>query len=186
MEENQKENIKTNSKTDSLLKLVSALLVISCTMTVVILYKLNETNDNLNRLAYIIDNETESYQYKDTIDVFYEEKENGEEMLPVYEEYSSNKVDKETTDNQTGTTSKQDNSITTTEKITDKNQDNSVTNNSIKRAYVINVNSSKIHYSTCTFVKRMKEENKEEIQLTKDELNNYLNNGYTFCSTCGG
>ena len=22
--------------------------------------------------------------------------------------------------------------------------------------------------------------------LSKDELNNYLNNGYTFCSTCGG
>ena len=52
--------------------------------------------------------------------------------------------------------------------------------------YVINVNSNKIHYSSCTFVTRMKEENKKEIKLSKDELNNYLNNGYTFCSTCGG
>ena len=185
MEENQK-NIKTNSKTETLLKLVSVLLVIFCTIMVVLFLKINELNNNLNRLSYIIDNETESYQYKDTIDVFYEETENGEEMLPVYDEYNNNKNEESTINTQTESTSKKDTLITTTENTTIKNNEVQTPDNSVKRNYVINVNSNKIHYSSCTFVGRMKEENKEEIQLTKDELNNYLNNGYTFCSTCGG
>lgn len=185
MDENKKDNIKTNSKTESLLKLVSGLLIISCAITVALLFKINEMNDNINRLSYIMDNETESYQHKDTIDVFYEETENGEEMLPVYDEYHSNKND-DTTNKQTETTSKKDNSIIITENNTNKNDETQSADNSIKRNYVINTNSNKIHYSSCTFVGRMKEENKKEIELSKDELNNYLNNGYTFCSTCGG
>lgn len=187
MEEKQKNDIETNSKTESLLKLVAGLLVISCTITVVLLFKINEMNNNLNRLSYIMDNETESYQYKDTIDVFYEETENGEEMLPVYDEYNSNKNEDVTDNNkQTETTSKKDNSEITTENNYNNNDETSSTDNSVKRNYVINVNSNKIHFSSCTFVGRMKEENKKEIELSKNELNNYLNNGYTFCSTCGG
>lgn len=185
MDENKKDNIKTNSKTESLLKLVSGLLIISCAITVALLFKINEMNDNINRLSYIMDNETESYQYKDTIDVFYEETENAEEMLPGYKEFNSNTND-DTTTKQTETTSKKDNSIIITENNTNKNDETQSADNSIKRNYVINTNSNKIHYSSCTFVGRMKEENKKEIELSKDELNNYLNNGYTFCSTCGG
>ncbi|MBQ4572612.1 MAG: hypothetical protein IJA80_04985 [Clostridia bacterium] len=185
MEEKQKDN-KINSKTESLLKLVSGLLIISCAITVALLFKINEINDNLNRLSYIIDNETESYQYKDTIDVFYEETENGEEMLPGNEELNSNKNEDVTDNKQIETTSKKDNSIATTENNTNKNEETQSADNSTKRDYVININSNKIHYSSCTFVGRMKEENKKEIKLSKNELNNYLNNGYTFCSTCGG
>lgn len=183
MDENQKKN-KTNSKTETLLKLVSGLLVISCAITVVLLFKINEMNNNLNRLSYIMENETESYQYKDTIDVFYEETENGEEMLPGYDEYNNNKNEETTVDKET--TSKKDTSIAATENITIKDEETQSPDNSSKRNYVINVNSKKIHYSSCTFVGRMKEENKKEIELSKNELNDYLNNGYTFCSTCGG
>lgn len=186
MEENIKDNIITNSKTESLLKLVSGLLVISCTITVILLFKINEMNNSLNRLSYIMDNETESYQYKDTIDVFYEETENGEEKLPIYDEYHSNKNENITDNKITENTSKKDNSVATTENNTNKNEETQSSNISTKRNYVINTNSNKIHYSSCSFVARMKEENKKEIELSKDELNNYLNNGYTFCSTCGG
>ena len=185
MEENQKNN-KTNSKIELLLKLVAGLLVISCTITVVLLFKINEMNNNLNRLSYIMENETESYQYKDTIDVFYEETENGEEMLPSYEEFNCATSQTITTEKYTETTSHKNNSVDTSENISHKQEENSSTDNSVKRNYVINVNSNKIHYSSCTFVGRMKEENKKEIELSKNELNNYLNNGYTFCSTCGG
>ncbi|MBR2953588.1 MAG: hypothetical protein IKC45_04295 [Clostridia bacterium] len=184
MEEKQKNNI-INSKTESLLKLVSGLLIISCAITVALLFKINEMNDNINRLTYIMNNETESYQHKDTIDVFYDETENGEEMLPVYDEYHGNKSD-DTTNKQTETTSKIDNSIIITENKTNKNEETQSSNISTKKNYVINTNSNKIHYSSCSFVARMKEENKKEIELSKDELNNYLNNGYTFCRTCGG
>ena len=162
MEENQNQNNKANSKTESLLKLVSVLLVISCTITVVLLFKINEMNNNLNRLSYIMENETESYQYKDTIDVFYEDEENGEEMLPVYDEYTSKNNEGLTDNNKPETTSKKDNSTTSEKHSTNNNNDTTIKDNSVIRDYVINVNSSKIHYSSCTFVSRMKEENKQK------------------------
>ena len=52
--------------------------------------------------------------------------------------------------------------------------------------FVINISSKKIHYADCSFVSRMNEDNRQSIQLTKDELNDYINNGYTLCSSCGG
>ena len=58
------------------------------------------------------------------------------------------------------------------------------TNN--KQKYVINTSSKKIHLPECSFVGRTKEENKKTVELTKDELNNYLQNGHEFCKTCGG
>ena len=186
MEENKNDNIKTNSKTELLLKLVSGLLVVSCSITVVLLFKINEMNNNLNRLSYIMDNETESYQYKDTIDVFLEETENAETVLPLYDEYNSEKQENTKTEEHVETTSKTHNSVATPDNNTVIPEETSSTDNSAKRNYVININSNKIHYSSCTFVGRMKEENKKEIQLSKNELNDYLNNGYTLCSTCGG
>lgn len=54
-------------------------------------------------------------------------------------------------------------------------------------AYVINKSSKKIHYPNCSYVSNIKEENKLTVNLTADELNNqYLSNGYVFCSKCGG
>lgn len=54
-------------------------------------------------------------------------------------------------------------------------------------AYVINKSSKKIHYPNCSYASNIKEENKLTVNLTADELNNqYLSNGYVFCSKCGG
>ena len=82
--------------------------------------------------------------------------------------------------NKTETTSSQNINTTEVEITT------SSTDNESKTTYVININSKKIHYAQCSFVNRMKEENKQTIKLSKNELKNYLENGYTFCSTCGG
>lgn len=55
------------------------------------------------------------------------------------------------------------------------------------KAYVINKSSKKIHYSTCSYAENMKEENKLTVKLTYGELQEqYLSNGYVFCSKCIG
>lgn len=55
------------------------------------------------------------------------------------------------------------------------------------RSYVVNTSSKKIHYSDCSYATRIKDENKLVLNITEDELkSNYLSNGYTFCSKCGG
>lgn len=54
------------------------------------------------------------------------------------------------------------------------------------KTYVINKNSKKIHTENCSFVDRIKEENKRTVKLTEDEFNKYINDGYTTCSSCGG
>lgn len=55
------------------------------------------------------------------------------------------------------------------------------------KTYVINKSSKKIHYSSCSYAENMKEENKLTVKITYEELQNqYLSNGYTFCSKCIG
>ena len=49
---------------------------------------------------------------------------------------------------------------------------------------IINTNSKKIHSSTCSYARNIKEENK--IAVSSDELQSYLNDGYTVCSRCKG
>ncbi len=185
MEENQKDSLKNQNKTNFLLKFVAVLLLITSTVMIGLIFKINETNNNLNRLSYILEKETESHQYKDTIDVFLEETENGEVVLPMYDEYKTT-INMEATTIPPEITSDKNISIETSLNDYDNHVEQTSKNISSTRDYVINVNSNKIHYSACTFVSRMKDENKKEITLTKDELNNYLNSGYTLCSTCGG
>lgn len=63
---------------------------------------------------------------------------------------------------------------------TTKPQSNSIT-------YVINKSSKKIHYADCSFAKKMNPENKLVVKLTYTELQEqYLSQGYTFCSRCLG
>ena len=55
-----------------------------------------------------------------------------------------------------------------------------------KQSYVINTGTKKIHKPDCSFVKRTNDENKKSVELSKDELKEYTNNGYEICKTCGG
>lgn len=132
----------------------------------------------------------EDGEYNKVVEVFHDEK-TPEDVLPILGVVSTTEdADDEKENN--NDSHKKDNK---TEQATDKNtQTNSAsttttttTNPQSKtKTYVINKNSKKIHTNDCSFVDRMKEENKQIVQLTNDELNNYLNDGYTTCSSCGG
>lgn len=60
--------------------------------------------------------------------------------------------------------------------------DTTVTVTEIDTVLVVNKNSKKIHSSTCSYAKNMKEENKAVI--SSDELQAYLDKGYTVCTRC--
>lgn len=60
--------------------------------------------------------------------------------------------------------------------------DTTVTVTEIDTVLVVNKNSKKIHSSTCSYAKNMKEENKAVI--SSDELQDYLDKGYTICTRC--
>ena len=51
----------------------------------------------------------------------------------------------------------------------------------IAATYILNTNSKKFHLPSCTFVTRMKEENRAQTQSTRDEL---ISQGYEACKTC--
>lgn len=60
--------------------------------------------------------------------------------------------------------------------------DTTVAVTEIDTVLVVNKNSKKIHSSTCSYAKNMKEENKAVI--SSDELQDYLDKGYTVCTRC--
>ena len=71
----------------------------------------------------------------------------------------------------------------TTEKAPVKTTaDTTVAVTEIDTILVVNKNSKKIHSSTCSYAKNMKEENKAVI--SSDELQDYLDKGYTICTRC--
>ncbi len=190
MNEQQESNVKSNNKLEKLIIMLSVLLVIFGILTVFLLVKMYKMDNTLNKLSYIISSEISEYENKDIIDIFTEETEVPESILPVYDEIYSEETTTSTNintnnnsnnvTNKTETTSSQNINTTEVEITT------STTDNGEKITYAININSKKIHYAQCSFVNRMKEENKQTIKLSKNELKNYLENGYTFCSTCGG
>lgn len=70
-----------------------------------------------------------------------------------------------------------------TEKATvNTTADTTVAVTEIDTVLVVNKNSKKIHSSTCSYAKNMKEENKAVI--SSDELQDYLDKGYTVCTRC--
>lgn len=74
-------------------------------------------------------------------------------------------------------------SAETTKKATvNTTADTTVTVTEIDTVLVVNKNSKKIHSSTCSYAKNMKEENKAVI--SSDELQDYLDKGYTVCTRC--
>ena len=133
----------------------------------------------------------EDGEYNRVSQVFHEEK-TPEDVLPILGVISTTKnaddVEEEMDETEKSTNKKTDLTSTTTSKHgTTTNTDNTTTKQHSKtKTYVINKNSKKIHTKDCSFVDRMKEENKQIVQLTNDELNNYFNDGYTTCSSCGG
>lgn len=162
--------------------LVSVLLI-------VLIFKLGQTNEYLKVIAENGKNSIEYETFDDTyIEVITEENKDKEDYLPLLEELT----DEETT-NEENSTKKQNN---TSKETTAKNHSESTTNgntttqksddNITRKTYVLNISSKKIHLPDCSFVARTKEENKKTVKLSDDELNQYKNDGYTICKTCGG
>ncbi len=137
----------------------------------------------------------EDGEYNRVSQVFNEEKK-PEDVLPILGLTSTTEsTDDVVEDNNDSQNNEDDKNEQTTKKSTQISSTTSTTTNknetttrqqSKTKTYVINKNSKKIHTKDCSFVDRMKEENKQTVHLTSDELNEHINNGYSTCSSCGG
>lgn len=154
-------------------------------LLVVLICKLGETNHYLKEIAKngteVIQIETKDNNYDDVADVYIERTESAEDIVPILGELTTD----ETTEKPTETTTNK-NEHTTKESTTKSDNQEKTEDKNNKKTYVLNINSKKIHLPECSFVNRTKEENKKTIELTERELQEYLENGYTLCKTCGG
>lgn len=195
------EYFKKITETEASLRRVPKYFFVICVVMILIFGQLVKTNDYLKTIA---ENTARSNSVKETfVEEVTETEKTIEDFIPILEEISRyeeensttifyhNTDDNEETSSVETTTKRQTNSntsnaskneTTTKKETTTKSSEN----NAKSKTYVINTNSKKIHYADCTFAERTKEENKKTVKLTDDELKSYLNNGYTFCKTCGG
>ena len=173
------------------IKTISTCCIIMTATLVLIAGELYNIYKGINAVTDLL----EDGEYNRVSQVFNEEKK-PEDVLPILgitsTTESTDDVIEDNNDSQNNeddkneqTTKKNTQTSSTTSTTTNKNE-NPTKQQSKTKTYVINKNSKKIHTKDCSFVDRMKEENKQIVQLTNDELNNYLNDGYTTCSSCGG
>ncbi len=162
------------------LKRIAFYLLLICILLGLIFFKLNEINKSIILATEPIISSYNTEKAENVADVFIEDKTEISDTLPLFEE----EVKTTTIQNNIELNTDNKNNESKTENTTEKSTTN--TDNTQKRNFVINVNSNKIHYADCSFVNRMKEENKKNVQLNDSELKEYLNNGYTLCTTCGG
>lgn len=170
------EKFKNFFSSDESLKRVPKYLFILCVLFVAILAMLVKINNNLVIIANNKSNVeiiTEENKENDEIKVSEEKESQLDDYLPFYNETTSESISEEI-------------SHSTEEDAQENTTENLTPDTSSKITYVINTASNKIHFSDCSFANRMKDENKKVVKLSKSELNDYLNNGYTFCKTCGG
>ena len=158
---------KFTSEEASLKKIPFYLFLIGV-LIVVFIIKINETNKYLKIITESdnpsIEIHTKDEKYDEVLNIYTEDTKTPEEILPnPYEE-----IEKQPTSENT-------------EEIVEPS-----TSTTSKQKYVINISSKKIHKPDCSFVARTKEENKKTVELSNDELKEYLNNGHEFCKTCGG
>lgn len=182
------EKLKKFFSSESSLQRIPIYFFLTCVLLVILICKLGETNHYLKEIAAngtdIIEIETKDEDFKNVVDIYVETSKSIEDYIPLYEEITDNSS---TTEKSNESTTKR--SETTTKENTTKSdttQQSNKDNKSDKTTYVLNISSKKIHLPDCSFVDRTKEENKKTVELTEKELQEYLNNGYTFCKTCGG
>lgn len=166
------------------LKRIAFYLLLICILLGLIFFKLNEINENIILATEPIISAHNTEKEESVADVFIEDKFEISDTLPLFEEDEKTSSPSTTIQNNIELNT----DIKDNEPKTENTTENSTTNsdNTQKRNFVININSNKIHYADCTFVNRMNEENRKNVQLSDLELKEYLNNGYTLCTTCGG
>ena len=162
------------------IKTISTCCIIMTATLVLIAGELYNIYKGINAVTDLL----EDGEYNRVSQVFHEEK-TPDDVLPILDVTSTTENSKE--EKEETTTNKKSESNSTTNSSKEENNTTTTTKSQSKtKTYVINKSSKKIHTKDCSFVDRMKEENKQIVQLTNDELNNYLNDGYTTCSSCGG
>ncbi len=183
---NLNDKLKKIFSNDASLQRIPLYFFLTCVLLVVLICKLGETNHYLKEIAEngteVIKIETKDNNYDDVADVFIETTESAEDIVPILGELTTNET---TTEKPKESTTKK-NEHTTKESTTKSNNQQNSENKTGKKTYVLNISSKKIHLPECSFVNRTKEENKKVVELTEQELQDYLDNGYTFCKTCGG
>lgn len=180
------EKLKKFFSSESSLQRIPLYFFFTCVLLVVLICKLGETNHYLKEIAAngtdVIELETKDENYESVSDIYIESTKSAEDIVPILdvmttEESTTENSAKETTTKNSENTTKQSQATQTT-------VDNE--KNSSKTTYVLNISSKKIHLADCSFVNRTKEENKKTVELTVKELQQYLEDGYTLCKTCGG
>lgn len=193
-----KDFLKKQTSAESLFKKVPFLLLLICVLLVVSIFKINETNKLLERIADNNINNVEYEKFKDTfIEVETENNKTVEDYLPIVSEL--HEKDESNTEgnpsNEQETTTKQ-NSVSKNESTTKANTETTsiITNGSTtqsddsnisKKTYVI-TKTKKIHTPSCHYAINTKQENKQTLNLSDEEIKQYKNNGYEFCKKCGG
>ena len=95
---------------------------------------------------------------------------------------SSHKEDKEQTNKQTEKATTTDKVNTENQQTTDKaTQFETSSNKENTTVYVLNTNSKKIHFSSCSSAKRISNSNRKE---TTESISSLLDKGYTKCGIC--
>ncbi len=173
---------------DESVKRIPIYFFLVCVLLVVLIFKLSQTNEYLKVIAENGKNSIEYETFDDTfIEVITEENKDKEDYLPLLEELTDEETTNESTTKNQNYTSKETTTKLNKETTTKKNTTTqNLYDNVARKTYVLNISSKKIHLPDCSFVARTKEENKKTVKLSDDELNQYKNDGYTICKTCGG
>lgn len=183
------EKLKKLFSSEASLQRIPLYFFITCVLLVVLICKLGETNHYLKEIAEngtdVIEIETKNDAYESVADVYIESTKLAEDIVPILDVMTTDESSTEqSTTQKNESTSKKSETTTKQQQSTQTTDDN--VNNSSKTTYVLNISSKKIHLPDCSFVNRTKEENKKTVELTDEELQQYLDDGYTFCKTCGG
>lgn len=182
------EKLKKFFSSEESLQRIPIYLFLICVLFAALFFRLGKTNLYLKEIAAngtnVIEVETKDNDYESVVAVYIDgTTKTLADYVPVFDEITK---DEPTTQKSTETTTKAKETTSKDKATTQTKQQTTANNNkSGKTTYILNTSSKKIHLPTCSFVDRTKDENKKTVQLTAEELQEYLNNGYTFCKTCG-
>lgn len=193
-----KDFLKKQTSTEKVFKQIPVLLFIICILLVISIFMINKTNQLLET---VVNNGIDIHDYESFKDTFIEvETENDKtvgDYLPIVGEL--HEKDESNTEgnpsNEQETTTKQ-NSVSKNESTTKANTETtsiiangsttqSDDSNISKKTYVI-TKTKKIHTPSCHYAINTKQENKQTLNLSDEEIKQYKNNGYEFCKKCGG
>lgn len=183
------EKLKKLFSGEALLQRIPLYFFLTCVLLTILIFKLGETNHYLKEIAAngtdVIEIETKDRDYDSVADVYIETTKSAEDIVPLLGEMTTEEATESTSEQVSKETTTKNKESTTNHAQTSQSIANNE-NDSSKTTYVLNISSKKIHLPDCSFVSRTKEENKKIVELTDDELQEYLDDGYTLCKTCGG